>query len=268
MSNINVLRQLIDVKNANKETENQRLVGEAIQKENTKKLFKPVTDKQDALNKQISLANIYRKPLPVIQQQQIQRQLPPSQQPIIEEVTEPLEYPTFDVLDKIHKYRVGNDLRYIYISSKDELDSMEDNLVKAHMSNVNTYIDKMIKTMKASATKPDKKNELGEFYPDLRRYQEYLKYYISEREKVSSGSGLNSKRSVKRSKSIKTKCKVQILGTPEEVRNKVKLNIASIKAGNTNNNLKTETIKMLDHLYTNKHLTTQAYKLLNNSIHQ
>ena len=134
--------------------------------------------------------------------------------------------------------------------------------VRGHIENVNRYVDTMVKTINAKQTKPDRKQKLNEVYPELRSYQEYLHYYISERDKAPTGSGL------KKRSSNKKQCKVQILGNPEEIFNKVKLNIASIKAGNTNNNLKTETIKMLDYLYTNKHLTSQAYKLLNNSIHQ
>ena len=74
MSNIDKLRQLINVKNSNKETENQRLIGEAIQKEHTKQLFKPITDKQNALNKQISSFSKSRRP--------VQRQLPSSSRQI------------------------------------------------------------------------------------------------------------------------------------------------------------------------------------------
>ena len=198
MSNIDKLRQSIDVKNSNKETENQRLIGEAIQKEHTKQLFKPITDKQNALNKQISSFSKSRRPVQrqLPPPQQIQQQIPvQQQQPIIEEVTEPLEYPEFtnnSLKQGIYTFKVSGKYRDILIYSEDKLDTMTPRKIRGHIENVNRYVDTMVKTINAKQTKPDRKQKLNEVYPDLRKYRDYLHYYISQKDKAPNGSGLKN----------------------------------------------------------------------------
>ena len=93
----------------------------------------------------------------------------------------------------------------------------------------------------------------------IEQYRDYLKQYLNWRKNYkdldkTTGKGISRKKHT--GQWTEERC---ILGSPEEVLDKLSLNVAGIRAGNTSMELRNETVDLLDYLYKFEHITKKTF---------
>ena len=215
-----ILKQLIQVKNEIRQDDTNRIIEEQTLADRKSKFFEPVVKQQEKTEKQVKeISNIVN--------------LKP-------------EFPA--QLTEGERIRIAiNGVTYLDITTRAYLDDRPLKTLEVDIPKRKADLERAKEKIEATRSK---KVDLYRRNADkVESYIEYLSQYVNWRKNFKD---LDKKEG----QGLSPKC---ILGTPQQVLEKLTLNIAAIQAGNTSNELRNDTISLLDYLYKYKHISKSTY---------
>ena len=225
-----ILKQLIQVKNEIRQDDTNRIIEEQTLADRKSKFFEPVIKQQEKTEKQVKeISNIVN----------LKPEFPPQ------------------LINNERILVAVNRETLLDVTTRAYLDDRPLKAVEKEVSERKVDIERAIRRVENNnRIREDRKQIYLNNIEKIKLYIEYLSQYVNWRKNFKD---LDKKEDQKGQGFSKSVNKCTILGTPQQVLEKLTLNIAAIQAGNTSNELRSETVDLLDYLHKYKHISKSTY---------